>query len=66
MSPSGGGTEVTEYWLDRRSRGAFVLGRIFTGRVAYDRPAANREGMRTTLARLKGELEGGAAIAHGT
>ena len=52
-------TEVTEYWLDRRGRGAYVLGRIFTGRVANDRPAANREGMRTTLARLKRELETG-------
>jgi hypothetical protein len=52
-------TEVTEYWLDRRGRGAYVLGRIFTGRVANDRPAANSEGMRTTLARLKGELETG-------
>jgi len=51
------GTEVTEYWQDRRVRGAYVLGRIFTGRVADDRPAVNREGMRTTLARLKRELE---------
>jgi len=44
-----------------------VLGRIFTGRVANDRPAANREGMRTTLARLKRELEldGGTATARG-
>ena len=67
MTPSDGGTEVTEYWLDRRSRGAFVLGRIFTGRVANDRPAANREGMRTTLARLKRELEldGGTTTARG-
>jgi len=53
----GAGTEVTEYWLDRRGQGALLLGRVFTGRVAYDRPAANREGMRTTLARLKQELE---------
>jgi uncharacterized protein YndB with AHSA1/START domain len=52
-----GGTEVTERWLDRRSRGAHILGRIFTGQVSNDRPAANREGMRTTLARLKRELE---------
>jgi hypothetical protein len=51
------GTEVTEYWLDRRGQGARVLGRLFTGRVANDRPQANREGMRTTLARLKRELE---------
>jgi hypothetical protein len=52
-----GGTEVTERWTDRRSRGAWILGRIFTGRVAASRPEANREGIRTTLARLKRELE---------
>jgi uncharacterized protein YndB with AHSA1/START domain len=51
------GTQVTERWLDQRSRGAHTLGRIFTGKVAADRPAANREGMRTTLSRLKRELE---------
>ena len=65
ITASSGGTEVTEYWLDRRSRGAFVLGRIFTGKVVYDRPAANREGMRTTLARLKRELEEGTTTARG-
>jgi hypothetical protein len=53
------GTEVTEYWSDRRGRGARFLGRVFTGRVANNRPDANREGMRTTLARLKRELETG-------
>jgi hypothetical protein len=53
------GTEVTEHWLDRRGRGARVLGRVFTGRGAGDWPEANREGMRTTLARLKRELETG-------
>jgi hypothetical protein len=51
------GTEVIEQWLDQRGRGARVLGRIFTGRVADNRPHANREGMRTTLARLKDGLE---------
>jgi hypothetical protein len=51
------GTEVTEYWLDRRTRGARVLGRIFTGPVVNNRPEANRQGMRTTLERLKRELE---------
>lgn len=51
------GTEVTECWIDQRSRGAWVLGRVFTGRVARSRPEANRAGMRTTLARLKSELE---------
>ncbi len=54
-----GGTEVTESWLDKRGRGAHVLGRVFTGRVARSRPQANREGMQTTLARLKRDLEAG-------
>lgn len=51
------GTRVTESWTDKRSRGAFVLGRIFTGKVTKERPQANREGMRETLRRLKAELE---------
>ena len=59
LAPEGAGTKVTEAWLDKRSRGANTLGRIFTGKVAHDRPRANREGMRTTLARLKRELEAG-------
>src|SRR4030095_11461638 len=40
MTPSDGGTEVTEYWLDRLSRGAFVLGGVFTRPGANTRPAA--------------------------
>jgi hypothetical protein len=51
------GTAITEYFVDQRERGARILGRLFTGRVANDRPAANRDGMRTTLARLQAELE---------
>lgn len=51
------GTEVTEYWEDRRTRGSRLLGRIFTGKVTNDRPTANREGMRTTLNRLKAALD---------
>ena len=54
-----GGTEITESWRDQRGRGAHVLGRVFTGKVANNRAEANREGMRTTLARLKLELEAG-------
>jgi len=54
-----GGTEVTEYWQDRRTRGSMTLGRIFTGRSAGNRPEINRAGMRSTLARLKRELETG-------
>ena len=54
-----GVADVTESWRDQRSRGAQVLGRVFTGKVAHNRAEANREGMRTTLARLKRELEAG-------
>ena len=61
FAPADGGTEVTERWLDQRGRGAHILGRMFTGRVATVRPQANREGMRVTLARLKHELEAPAA-----
>ena len=59
MTAAGGGTEVTESWWDQRGRGAHALGRVFTGKVANNRAEANREGMRTTLARLKRELEAG-------
>jgi hypothetical protein len=51
------GTELAEHWADRRTRGAHILGRVFTGRVAANRTEANREGIRTTLARLKRELD---------
>src|SRR6185295_6266261 len=51
LEPAAGGTTVTEYWQDRRNRAATRLGRIFTGKVTTDRPAANRTGMRTTLER---------------
>ncbi len=59
LEPVAGGTEITESWRDQRSRGAHLLGRVFTGKVANNRAEANREGMRTTLARLKRELEAG-------
>ncbi|HEV2373672.1 MAG TPA: SRPBCC family protein [Streptosporangiaceae bacterium] len=52
-----GGTQVTERWQDQRSRGVRTLGRVFTGPASNHRPAINRDGMRTTLARLKRELE---------
>ena len=57
FTPVEDGTEVTEYWTDRRSPGALRLGRVFTGKSVHIRPEVNREGMRTTLARLKRELE---------
>ncbi len=52
-----GGTQVTEYWQDRRNQASRTLGRIFTGTSANDRPTVNRNGMRETLRRLKRELE---------
>lgn len=55
-----GGTELTEQWFDRRGRGAHLLARVFTGGVSKRRPEANREGIHTTLARLKDELEASA------
>ena len=58
FAETGQGTEITEYWTDQRGRGAYRLGRIFTGRSADARPEVNREGMRTTLARLADELGG--------
>jgi hypothetical protein len=57
LESAAGGTDVTEYWTDRRGRGALVLGRIFTGKVTHQRPEANRDNMRRTLDRLKRELE---------
>jgi hypothetical protein len=59
FSPVKGGTEITEYWFDKRNFGSTVLGRIFTGKSATIRPEVNREGMRETLRRLKSELESG-------
>ncbi|GAA3254259.1 SRPBCC family protein [Dactylosporangium siamense] len=57
LAPADGGTQVSQYWIDQRVRGAMILGRVFTGKVANARPAANREGMRITLDRLKRQLE---------
>jgi uncharacterized protein YndB with AHSA1/START domain len=55
-------TRLTEYWQDLRrdARGTGVvslLGRVFTGVPTADRAAVNREGMRSTLARIKAALE---------
>ncbi|MEV0399374.1 SRPBCC family protein [Actinoallomurus sp. NPDC050550] len=57
-----GSTRLTEHWEDLRrdNRGAgFVslLGRVFTGVPAEGRADVNRQGMRTTLARIKTALE---------
>ncbi len=60
FSPTQGGTEVTEYWIDKRNFGSTLLGRIFTGKSATIRPEVNRDGMRQTLRRLKSELESAA------
>jgi hypothetical protein len=55
----GEATEITEYWVDRRTKGAYAMGRIFTGAGTKVRPEINRAGMRVTLERLKRELEQG-------
>jgi hypothetical protein len=57
FAPTEGGTEITEYWQDRRGSAVTRLGRVFTGKAVHDRPRLNREGMRATLDRLKAELE---------
>jgi hypothetical protein len=57
FAPAEGGTVVTEYWQDRRNKASRILGRVFTGEVATRRPQVNREAMRTTLTRLKSDLE---------
>lgn len=59
FEPTAGGTEVTEYWVDQRTRGADVLGRIFIGKIQNNRVELNRDGMRESLRRLKAELESG-------
>ncbi|MQS05554.1 SRPBCC family protein [Streptomyces sp. OF1] len=58
----GGGSLVTEYWVDhrrerRRGRVADLLGLVFTGTPPARRAEMNRAGMRTTLRRLKGACE---------
>jgi uncharacterized protein YndB with AHSA1/START domain len=65
FSPTEGGTEVTEYWVDKRNLGATVLGRIFTGKASTVRPEVNREGMQATLRRLKSELESASKADQG-
>jgi hypothetical protein len=59
FKPTAGGTEVTEYWLDKRTRGANVLGRIFIGKAQDHRVEINRDGMRESLRLLKAEVESG-------
>lgn len=59
----GTATLVTEYWIDHRRDGwrrrvAEVLGLVFTGTPAARRAERNREGMRTTLRRLRAACGG--------
>lgn len=62
FKPTAGGTEVTEYCIDKRTTGANVLGRIFIGKAHNNnRPEVNRYGMQESLRRLKSELESGQA-----
>ncbi|BBC31496.1 hypothetical protein SGFS_027900 [Streptomyces graminofaciens] len=59
----GGGSQITEYWDDRRSGSsapvAKLLGLVFTGTPPANRAAVNRAGMRTTLGRIKAAVENG-------
>ncbi|GAA0370335.1 SRPBCC family protein [Actinoallomurus spadix] len=63
VEPAGdGSTRLTERWEDLRRAGrgaafASLLGRVFTGVPADGRAEVNRQGMRTTLARIKAALE---------
>lgn len=66
FNPAGDATTVTEFWVDRRSRAALLLGRVFTGTPATKRPDVNRDGMRRTLQRLKVELEAEPPTAAGS
>lgn len=60
FQPTAGGTQVTEYWIDKRTTGAHVLGRIFIGKAHNNaRVDVNRDGMRQSLSLLKAELESG-------
>ncbi|MEU4271802.1 SRPBCC family protein [Streptomyces sp. NPDC026092] len=56
FAPEGTGTRVTESWQDLRTgRGAGLaelLGTVFAGTSPERRIAVNRQGMRTTLARI--------------
>ncbi|MFE7189574.1 SRPBCC family protein [Kitasatospora sp. NPDC057541] len=58
-----GGTTVTEYWRDLRkgpgARLTELLGLVFTATRPIDRARINRQGMRTTLERLKRAVERG-------
>lgn len=64
FTPEEDGTRITEYWEDlrtgRKGRSAELLG-FFTGTKPEVRHRANTEGMRVTLGRVKGVLEGGAS-----
>ncbi|MFF7993272.1 SRPBCC family protein [Kitasatospora xanthocidica] len=58
MTPTAGGTLVTEYWNDHRRHGwprriAETLGLVFTGTPPALRAERNRDGMRVTLGRLR-------------
>lgn len=63
LTPTASGTTVTEYWIDKRTRGSHVLGRIFLGAAAKEgiRKEINHDGMRQSLRRIKSELESGRA-----
>src|SRR5688572_1542319 len=59
LTPVDGGTEVVEFWEDRRNNATRRLGRVFTGRAATRRPEINRDGMRETLDRVRQQFPSG-------
>ena len=57
LLPSGGGTDVTEYFTLTRT----PLLRLYWALLGWSRGKTNREGMRHTLERIKAEVEAPAA-----
>lgn len=55
LTPEGDGTRVEQFWQDRRSPLANVVGRA----RAWDVPAANRRGMEETLDAIRRRAEQG-------
>lgn len=57
FAATGGGTEVTETWTDRRPSMLSFLGKPISGVGTGERPEHNRRGMERTLANLKAAAE---------
>lgn len=55
LTPAGEGTDVTESFRLKQNLGL----RVYWALLGWARGKTNREGMRTTLERMRAELEGG-------